>query len=292
MINKKALVIFGPTASGKSSAANKIAEKHAATIINADSIQVYQDLRLITSRPSIEDENKVDHRLYGFLKGDENCTLSKWLNLVKKEINLSLDNNKLPIIVGGTGMYLKGLIDGISSIPKIPNSVIEETKHIISQKGLDFIYKILAEKNQNLKINPSDTQRIQRAYNVFVGTGKTIEEWNLKNKKIIQNLNLDIVIQEFDRSEIYRSCEKRFDQMIECGGIEEIERLLEKKYDPNLSIMKAIGVREISKYLNNELSLQEASDLAKQKTRNYIKRQITWIKGNNITQNSIIKKYI
>tara|TARA_B100000035_G_scaffold209112_1_gene178811 strand:- start:980 stop:1858 length:879 start_codon:yes stop_codon:yes gene_type:complete len=292
MINKKALVIFGPTASGKSSAANKIAEKHAATIINADSIQVYQDLRLITSRPSIEDENRVDHRLYGFLKGDENCTLSKWLNLVKKEINLSLDNNKLPIIVGGTGMYLKGLIDGISSIPKIPNSVIEETKHIISQNGLDFIYKILAEKNQNLKINPSDTQRIQRAYNVFIGTGKTIEEWNLKNKKIIQNLNLDIVIQEFDRSEIYRSCEKRFDQMIECGGIEEIERLLEKKYDPNLSIMKAIGVREISKYLNNELSLQEASDLAKQKTRNYIKRQITWIKGNNITQNSSIKKYI
>ena len=292
MINKKALVIFGPTASGKSSAANKIAEKHAATIINADSIQVYQDLRLITSRPSIEDENKVDHRLYGFLKGDENCTLSKWLNLVKKEINLSLDNNKLPIIVGGTGMYLKGLIDGISSIPKIPNSVIEETKHIISQNGLDFIYKILAEKNKNLKINPSDTQRIQRAYNVFIGTGKTIEEWNLKNKKIIQNLKLDIVIQEFDRSEIYRGCEKRFDKMIECGGIEEIERLLEKKYDPNLSIMKAIGVREISKYLNNELSLQEASDLAKQKTRNYIKRQITWIKGNNITQNSSIKKYI
>ena len=292
MINKKALVIFGPTASGKSSAANKIAEKHAATIINADSIQVYQDLRLITSRPSIEDENKVDHRLYGFLKGDENCTLSKWLNLVKKEINLSLDNNKLPIIVGGTAMYLRGLIDGISSIPKIPNSVIEETKHIISQNGLEFIYKILAEKNQNLKINPSDTQRIQRAYNVFIGTGKTIEEWNLKNKKIIQNLNLDIVIQEFDRSEIYRSCEKRFDQMIEYGGIEEIERLLEKKYDPNLSIMKAIGVREISKYLNNELSLQEASDLAKQKTRNYIKRQITWIKGNNITQNSSIKKYI
>ena len=292
MNKKKALVIFGPTASGKSSAANKIAEKHAATIINADSIQVYQDLRLITSRPSIEDENKVDHRLYGFLKGDENCTLSKWLRLVKKEINLSLDNNKLPIIVGGTGMYLKGLIDGISLIPKIPNSVIEETKHVISQSGLDFIYKILIKKNQNLKINPNDTQRIQRAYNVFIGTGKTIEEWNLKNKKIIQNLKLDIVIQEFDRFEIYRGCEKRFDRMIECGGIEEIERLLEKKYDPNLSIMKAIGVREISKYLNNELSLREASDLAKQKTRNYIKRQITWIKGNNITQNSSIKKYI
>ena len=292
MNKEKALVIFGPTASGKSSTALRIAEKYDSTIINSDSIQVYKDLRLITSRPSIQDEKRINHRLYGFLKGKENCTLSKWLSLVKKEINLSFENNKLPIIVGGTGMYLKGLIDGISLIPKIPNSVTEQTRNIIRENGLNFIYKILLKKNKNLKINPSDTQRIQRAYNVLVGTGKTIEEWNLKNEKIIEDLKLDIVIQEFDRSEIYRNSEKRFDKMIGDGGIEEVKQLLEMKYDPNSSIMKAIGVREISKYLNNELTLQEASDLAKQKTRNYIKRQITWIKGNNITQNCSIKKYL
>ena len=178
MNKEKALVIFGPTASGKSSTALRIAEKYDSTIINSDSIQVYKDLRLITSRPSIQDEKRINHRLYGFLKGNENCNLSKWLSLVKKEINLSFENNKLPIIVGGTGMYLKGLIDGISLIPKIPNSVNEQTKNIISENGLNFIYKILLKKNKNLKINPSDTQRIQRAYNVLVGTGKTIEEWN------------------------------------------------------------------------------------------------------------------
>ncbi len=292
MNKKKVLVIFGPTASGKSSTAIKIAEKYDSTIINSDSIQVYKDLSLITSRPTIQDEKRINHRLYGFLKGNENCTLSKWLSLVKKEINLSFDNNKLPIIVGGTGMYLKGLIDGISLIPKIPKSVTEETRNLISENGLNFIYKILLKENKNLKINPSDTQRIQRAYNVLIETGKTLEEWNLTNEKIIEDLKLDIVIQEFDRSEIYRNCEKRFDKMIEDGGIEEVKQLLEKKYDPNLSIMKAIGVREISKYLSNELTLQEASDLAKQKTRNYIKRQITWTKGNNITQNCNIEKYL
>ena len=149
MNKEKALVIFGPTASGKSSTALRIAEKYDSTIINSDSIQVYKDLRLITSRPSIQDEKRINHRLYGFLKGKENCTLSKWLSLVKKEINLSFENNKLPIIVGGTGMYLKGLIDGISLIPKIPNSVNEQTKNIISENGLNFIYKILLKKNKN-----------------------------------------------------------------------------------------------------------------------------------------------
>ena len=122
MNKKKALVIFGPTASGKSSKAIQIAKKYNSTIINADSIQVYKELRLITSRPSIEDEKNFDHKLYGFLQGNQNCTVSMWLELIKKEIKACFENNKLPIIVGGTGMYLKSLIDGISMIPNIPVS--------------------------------------------------------------------------------------------------------------------------------------------------------------------------
>ena len=128
--------------------------------------------------------------------------------------------------------------------------------------------------------------------NVFKSTGKTIEEWNLKNKKIIENLEFDILIQDFNRMEVYENCESRFDKILESGGIDEVKKMLEMNYDPNLSIMKAIGVREISKYLNNEISLLEASSLAKQKTRNYIKRQITWVKGNNITKNCNIEKYL
>ena len=292
MNKKKALVIFGPTASGKSSKAIQIAKKYNSTIINADSIQVYKELRLITSRPSIEDEKNFDHKLYGFLQGNQNCTVSMWLESIKKEIKACFENNKLPIIVGGTGMYLKSLIDGISMIPNIPISVKEETKKKVQEKGLKYIYEILLNENAGLKINPNDTQRIQRAYNVFVSTGKMIEEWNKKNKKIIEDLEFDIFIQDFDRSEIYNNSESRFDKMLESGGIDEVKKILEMNYDPNLSIMKAIGVREISKYLNKEISLLDASNLAKQKTRNYIKRQITWMKGNNITKNCNIKKYL
>ena len=292
MNKKKALVIFGPTASGKSSKAIQIAEKINSTIINADSIQVYEDLRLITSRPSIEDEKNFEHKLYGFLKGNQNCTVSTWLNLIKKEIQLSLDNNKLPIIVGGTGMYLKSLIDGISMIPNIAVAVKEETKKIVKEKGLEYIYRVLLKENNSLKINQNDTQRVLRAYNVFVGTGKTIEQWNLKNKKIIKDLDFDIIIQDFERPKIYRNCEIRFDKMLECGGIEEVKKMLELKYDQNLSIMKAIGVKEIAQYLRKEISIIDASDLAKQRTRNYIKRQITWINGNNITKNCEFLKYL
>jgi len=292
MTKKKALIIFGPSASGKSANAIQIAKKHNSTIINADSIQVYEDLRLITSRPSIEDEKKFNHKLYGFLSGNQNCTVSLWLKLIKKEILESLDNNKLPIIVGGTGMYLKSLIDGLSLIPNIPIDVKEKTKRKVREKGLRTIYEILLNENINLKIDPNDSQRIQRAYNVFISTGKTIEKWNLKNKKIIKDLEFDIIIQDFDRLKIYKNCESRFDKMLDCGGIDEVKRMLEMNYDPNSSIMKAIGVREIAKYLKKEISLSEASILAKQKTRNYIKRQITWIKGNNITNNSSFKKYI
>ena len=292
MNKKKALVIFGPTASGKSSKAIQIAKKYNSTIINADSIQVYKELRLITSRPSIEDEKNFDHKLYGFLQGNQNCTVSMWLESIKKEIKACFENNKLPIIVGGTGMYLKSLIDGISMIPNIPISVKEETKRKIKEKGLKHIYEILLNENNNLKINANDDQRIQRAYNVFVSTGKMIEEWNLKNKQLIEDLEFDIFIQDYDRLEAYKNCESRFDKMLESGGIDEVKKLLEMNYDPSLSIMKAIGVREISKYLNNEISFLEASSLAKQKTRNYIKRQITWIKSNNITQNCTIEKYL
>ena len=292
MNKKKALVIFGPTASGKSSKAIQIAKKYNSTIINADSIQVYKELRLITSRPSIEDEKNFDHKLYGFLQGNQNCTVSMWLESIKKEIKACFENNKLPIIVGGTGMYLKSLIDGISMIPNIPVSVKEETKKKVQEKGLKYIYEILLNENVGLKINPNDTQRIQRAYNVFVSTGKMIEEWNKKNKKIIEDLEFDIFIQDFDRSEIYKNSESRFDKMLESGGVDEVKKILEMNYDPNLSIMKAIGVREISKYLNKEISLLDASNLAKQKTRNYVKRQITWIKSNNITKNCNIKKYL
>ena len=292
MSKKKALIIFGPTSSGKSSLAMQIAKSYDSIIINADSLQVYKELRIITSRPSIEDENNFTHKLYGFLDGSQNCTLSMWLDFTKIEINKALAEDKLPIVVGGTGMYLNGLINGISSIPNIPLSIQDETKIEIKKNGLHSIFEILHNKNKNLKINTNDTQRIQRAYNVLKTTGKTIEECNLNNKEIIHDLEFDILIQTFNREKIYRDSEKRFDKMIDNGAVDEVRELIKKDYNNDLSIMKAIGVREIAGYLQNDLSIDKAIELAKQKTRNYIKRQITWINGNNITQNTILKKYV
>ena len=292
MKKNRALIIFGPTASGKSSLALEIASKHKSTIINADSLQIYSDLRILTSRPSIEDEVKFNHKLYGVLNGNENCTLDLWLNFVKNEIYNSIDANKLPIIVGGTGMYLKGLIDGISNIPSIPTSIYKETKKLIEKKSIAYLYDVLQKKNKFLKINVGDKQRIQRAYNVLIHTNKTIEEWNLENSKVIDDIELDIFIKDNERSSLYNKSEDRFDSMLIHGAIEEVESMMKKKYDLNSSIMKAIGVRELSDYLNGNITLDECKIYAKKRTRNYIKRQLTWIRGNNITQNVDIKKYI
>ena len=292
MKKNRALIIFGPTASGKSSLALEIASKQKATIINADSLQIYSDLRILTSRPSIEDETKFNHKLYGVLDGNENCTLDLWLNFVKKEIYDSIDSNKLPIIVGGTGMYLKGLIEGISNIPSIPLSIYKETKKIIEKKSIVYLYEVLRKKNKFLKINVGDKQRIQRAYNVLIHTNKTIEEWNLENTKFVDDIEFDIFIKNNERSILYNKSEDRFDSMIVQGAIEEVESMMKKKYDLNSSIMKAIGVRELSDYLNGNITLDECKIATKQRTRNYIKRQLTWITGNNITQNIEIKKYM
>ena len=292
MIKKKILVIFGPTSSGKSKKALKVAAKYDSTIINADSLQVYKDLKIITSRPSLQDEEKVLHKLYGVLDGSKNCSLALWLTLAKKEIEQSLSDNKLPIIVGGTGMYIKGLIEGISQIPLIPSSIQIKTKKIIEKKGINFLYSYLKEINKNLTINPNDKQRIQRAYNVFIATNKTIEDWNLVNKKIINDVKFDVVITEVNRDKLYLKSENRFDQMIDQGAIEEVKNLLSKNYDLNSSLMKAIGVREIRDYLNGDIDLNRCKELSKQKTRNYIKRQLTWIKSNNIIQNTDFKKYM
>lgn len=292
MTKQTALVIFGPTASGKSSDAMRVADKHDCTIINADSLQIYRDLRILTSRPSIQDEKKNVHKLYGILSGSENCSVSKWLDLAKKEIKVSLKKNKLPIIVGGTGMYIKSLIEGISTIPDIPDHIRNETQDLIKKNGYQYLYKVLLTKNKNLKIEPNDKQRIQRAYNVFQGTGKSIEDWHQDNKRAMKDISFKVVISDIDRDSLYKKCEKRFDDMVSNGGIDEVSKLLDMNYDNELTIMKAIGVREIAQYLKNEISLDDAILQTKQKTRNYIKRQITWIKSNNITQNDNLKKYI
>ena len=292
MQDKEVFVIFGPTASGKSDLAKQIATRLESPIINFDSLQVYQQLRILSSRPSSQDEKLIDHRLYGIIDGNENCTVAKWLNLAKIEVENCWKEKKIPILVGGTGLYLKGLMQGISHIPDISDSTIKNTDDSFVKNGANYLYKVLLEHNKNTKIKETDTQRLKRSYSLLMETGHSLEEWQVKPEKIFENVNYKIILLNEDRSTIYEKAKIRFSAMIDNGAIEEVENLRKEEIDPNRSIMKAIGVREISKYLDNKYSLDDCKEETVQKTRNYIKRQQTWIKSNNITSNIDFKKYI
>ena len=292
MQDKEVFVIFGPTASGKSDLAKQIATKLDSPIINFDSLQVYQQLRILSSRPSSQDEKLIDHRLYGIIDGNENCTVAKWLKLAKIEVETCWKEKRIPILVGGTGLYLKGLMQGISYIPDVSDSTIKNTNDSFVKNGANYLYKVLLEHNKNTKIKETDTQRLKRSYSLLMETGHSLEEWQVKPEKIFENVNYKIILLNEDRSTIYEKAKIRFSAMIDNGAIEEVENLRKEEIDPNRSIMKAIGVREISKYLDNKYSLDDCKEETVQKTRNYIKRQQTWIKSNNITSNIDFKKYI
>ena len=292
MSQRDILIIFGTTASGKSYIANKVANKNDAAIINSDSLQIYKDLNILTDRPSEQIISRYDHRLYGILNGNNNCTAALWLDKAIEEINLCFKENILPIIVGGTGLYIKVLIEGISHIPFIKREIKEEVDSLLNRKGITFLYNEIKKKYNETKINFNDKQRIVRSYSLLKQTNKVLEEWQVENHNLLNDVNFKILNTDNDRSILYQRAEKRTEKMFNEGVIDEVNNLLEKNYDPDSSLMKAIGVREIRDYLENLIDLDTCKNRMKKSTRNYIKRQQTWIKGNNITSNIEIKKYI
>ena len=292
MSQRDILIIFGPTASGKSYIANKAASKTNAAIINSDSLQIYKDLHILTDRPSEQIISRYDHRLYGILSGNNNCTAALWLDKAIEEINLCFKENILPIIVGGTGLYIKVLIEGISRIPFIKREIKEEVDSLLNRKGITFLYNEIKKKYNETKINFNDKQRIVRSYSLLKQTNKVLEEWQVENHNLLNDVNFKILNTDNDRSILYQRAEKRTEKMFNEGVIDEVNNLLEKNYDPDSSLMKAIGVREIRDYLENLIDLDTCKNRIKKSTRNYIKRQQTWIKGNNISSNIEIKKYI
>ena len=292
MSQRDILIIFGPTASGKSYIANKVADKNDAAIINSDSLQIYKDLNVLTDRPGKQIISLYDHRLYGILNGNNNCTAALWLDKAIEEINLCFKENILPIIVGGTGLYVKVLIEGISQIPGIKKEIKEEVDSLLKSKGIAFLYNEIKDKYNETRISFNDKQRIVRSYSLLKQTNKVLEEWQVENHNLLKDVNFKIFITDNDRSVLYQRAEKRTEKMFNEGVIDEVSLLLEKNYDPDSSLMKAIGVREIRDYLENLIDLDSCKNRMKKSTRNYIKRQQTWIKGNNITSNIDIKKYI
>ena len=288
----KIILLSGPTATGKSSLALKIAESIDAEIINADSIQLYKDLSILTARPNTKKE-KVKHHCYGFLDGDISWSVGKWINEINKIIKEVIKRKKIPLLVGGTGFYFKAITDGLSPIPDINKSIWLEIEGELEKNGLKKLYERLTEIDPiaSEKINPNDKQRVMRALEVYLGTNKRISDyWLMNREKIINHDSINFKI-DANREWIYKNCDSRVDSMFENGVIEEVECLLNKNYSIDSPIMKAIGVNEIKSFLNNDITIDRASELIKFKTHHYAKRQITWMNHQMISWNSINAQY-
>ena len=283
--------VLGPTASGKSKFALSLAKKLKGEIINADSMQIYSELNVLSARPTINDQKKINHYLYGFVKGDVRFNVQKWCEEASKKINYLVDKKITPIIVGGTGLYIDALINGIVSIPSIPEKVKIESEKMISKIGNKNFFNLVNELDSEAmnNISPNDVQRIKRIWEVNFFTKKKFSDWKKnKNKKIINLTNYKILLFLPERKENYKRVDHRTHLMIQNGAIEEVKNLLKLNYNNSLPIMKAHGVPEIKSYLNNEISIEECISKIQQVTRNYVKRQHTWWRSSNL---NIFKKF-
>ena len=277
--------VLGPTASGKSKFALSLAKKLNGEIINADSMQIYSELNVLSARPTINDQKKINHHLYGFVKGDVRFNVQKWCEEASKKINYLVDKNITPILVGGTGLYIDSLINGIVSIPTIPEKVKIESDKMISNIGKKNFFNLVQELDSDAMHNIAynDIQRIRRIWEVNFFTKKKFSDWKKnKNKKLINLINYKILLFLPQRNENYKRVDQRTHLMIQDGAIEEVKNLLKLNYNNSLPIMKAHGVPEIQSYLNNEVSIEDCISKIQQVTRNYVKRQHTWWRSSNL----------
>lgn len=254
-----------------------IARGQDAWVVNADSAQVYADLRVLSARPSAEEMRGIRHELFGTWDGAQACSAADWATEAKRVIADAHQAGAVPVLVGGTGLYIRTLLDGIAPVPEIEPDV----RAAVRALPLDTAYAELqlCDPKRAAKLSPADSQRITRALEVARSTGRTLGEWQEKREGGIANaISLAPLVLLPDREAIYSRCDSRFAKMMERGAIEEVEALLERQLLPDLPVMRAIGVPEITTYLRGESSRDEVIERAQQATRNYAKRQYTWLR--------------
>jgi tRNA dimethylallyltransferase len=281
-LSKKIILIAGPTASGKSKLAIEIAKKIKGEIINADSMQVYREFSVLSSRPSKLDLKKVKHHLYGFQSAKKHFSTGAWLKLVKRQINLCIKNKKIPILVGGTGLYFQTITKGMSKIPHIDFKAREEIRELQKKLGQKKFYKKLLKLDPLVKnkIELFDAQRSVRAYEVKKFTKKSIFKWYKLTKPEFKKFQIVKIFIDTPREKLLKNILKRVEQMFKNDCIKEVKLFLSLNIKPTLSANKIIGVREIKDYLLGVLNLTEAKELINIKTRQYAKRQVTWARGH------------
>ncbi len=291
-LKSKIILISGPTASGKSNFAINLAKKIKGEIINADSMQVYKELRILTARPKQKDYQNIRHHLYGFLNVTKNFSTGQWLKLCQKKIKEIQSRNKIPILVGGTGLYFKALTDGLVKIPTIPLKIRNNIRNLQKKLGQKKFYSKLLKLDPNIKgkIIESDVQRSIRAYEVKYHTKKSLSDWFKNTKSKFQdNVFLKIYI-DYPRPKLIERIASRSDQMLKDGAINEVKRFLKLKIKKDNSSNKVIGIAEIKEYLEKKLDLKDVIEKISIKTRQYAKRQSTWARGQMSNWNKISSK--
>jgi tRNA dimethylallyltransferase len=278
----KIILISGPTASGKSSFGIKLAKKINGEIINADSMQVYKQIKILSARPNPKNYQKVRHHLYGFCDIRKNFSTGDWLKLVIKKINEVKNRKKIPILVGGTGLYFKALTDGLSKIPKIPIKIRNQIRALHTEIGQKRFYQQLLKIDpiSKNKIKPNDTHRSLRAYEIKFYTQKSINSYFKNTKSNFKEIDFYKIYIDFPRQDLIERIKLRTEQMINSGAVNEVKNFIKLKVKKDKSVNKAIGINEIRQYLKNEKHLHEISEQISIKTRQYAKRQSTWARGN------------
>ena len=280
-LKSKIILISGPTASGKSKAALKIAKKLNGEIINADSMQVYKELNILTARPSKTDLNKIDHHLYGFRSVKKEFSSGEWLKLAKKNIKKIRDKNKIPVLVGGTGLYFKALTDGLVKIPKIPIPIRNKIRRMQNKLGQKKFYLKLLKIDPLVKnkIDLSDVQRSIRAYEVISFTKKSVFDWYTKTQPSFKKNQFIKIYIDYPKDELINKISKRVDQMMKDGAIKEVKDFLKLNLKSDSNIFKVIGIREIKEFIDKKTSMHDLKLNIVIKTRQYAKRQRTWSRG-------------
>ena len=281
----KIILISGPTASGKSNFAVKIAKKIQGEIINADSMQVYKKLKILTARPNKKDQKNIKHHLYGFVDLKEKFSTGQWLELVIKKIKEIKKRKKIPILVGGTGLYFQSLINGLVKIPEIPLKFRNKIRMMKKKKGQKKFYKRLLKIDPMAKdkFDPNDAQRTIRAFEIKSFTKVSMYEWLNKTKSEFKDEEFLKLYIDFKREDLIKQISLRAIKMIELGAINEVKKFIKSKIKKDLSVNKVIGIDELTQYLDKKINLDQAQELISIKTRQYAKRQATWARSRMIS---------
>jgi tRNA dimethylallyltransferase len=291
-LSKKIILLAGPTASGKSKLAIHLAKKLNGEIINADSMQIYKEFSILSSRPNKLEIKKAKHHLFGAVSVKKYFSAGDWLKETKKKINLCFKKKKTPIIVGGTGLYFNTITKGISKIPDIDLKTRTQVRNQFKKLGYKKFYEKLLEIDPKAKgkILPTDSQRTQRAYEVKLKTKKSLFDWIANTKSDFLNYNLKKIFLDIPRQELLQKISKRTEMMLKENCISEVKKFNSLKLNKSLSANKMIGVQEINQYLKDTISLDECKELINIKTRQYAKRQNTWARGHMKNWNKLYSK--